>query len=97
MRLRRSTKPTGLQHAAGMALGLDMGLVRRRQRLQFGRRLGQVMQDHHLAQAMEHGRKLYLRDLETYMRCKESGVWPAYPSDIQVLSLPRWATYEQES
>ena len=48
-------------------------------------------------EAMEHGRKLYLRDLETYMRCKESGAWPGYPTDIQVLSLPRWATYEQES
>ena len=44
-------------------------------------------------EAMEHGRKLYLRDLGAYMRCKESGAWPGYPTDIQTLSLPRWATY----
>ena len=42
-------------------------------------------------EAREAGRRLYLRDLRTYQQCKRSGVWPAYPADIQTLSLPRWA------
>lgn len=41
--------------------------------------------------ARTEGRRLYLRDLETYMRCMERDEWPAYPTDIQTLSLPRWA------
>lgn len=41
--------------------------------------------------ARSEGRRLYLRDLETYMRCMERDEWPAYPTDIQTLSLPRWA------
>lgn len=41
--------------------------------------------------AREEGRRLYLRDLETYKRCRERNEWPAYPTDIQTLSLPRWA------
>ncbi len=41
--------------------------------------------------ARAEGRRLYLRDLENYQRCAERGEWPAYPTDIQTLSLPRWA------
>jgi len=41
--------------------------------------------------ARTEGRRLYLRDLETYMRCMERDEWPAYPTDIQTLSLPAWA------
>lgn len=41
--------------------------------------------------ARAEGRRLYLRDLETYMRCMERDEWPAYPTDIQTLSLPAWA------
>ena len=46
--------------------------------------------------ALEQGRRLYLRDLETYQRCAERDEWPAYPTDIQTLSLPRWAYRGQD-
>lgn len=46
--------------------------------------------------ALEQGRRLYLRDLETYQRCAERDDWPAYPTDIQTLSLPRWAYRGQD-
>jgi hypothetical protein len=44
-------------------------------------------------EARDIGRRLYLRDLRTYKECKTSGVWPGYPTEIQELSLPKWATY----
>lgn len=45
-------------------------------------------------EAQEVGRRKVSRALDTYVDCMESGVWPGYPTDIQPLSLPRWATRE---
>jgi len=33
------------------------------------------------------------RAINMYADCESSGVWPGYSSDIETLSLPRWATY----
>lgn len=44
-------------------------------------------------EARDIGRRLYLRDLRRLKECRERGEWPAYPTDIQTLSLPKWATY----
>lgn len=44
-------------------------------------------------EALEIGRKLYLRDLRRLQQCRDSGEWPGYSTDIQTLSLPKWATY----
>lgn len=37
------------------------------------------------------GRTAYLRNLETYMECLETGKWPAYGEAIRPLQLPAWA------
>jgi hypothetical protein len=37
------------------------------------------------------GQDLYMRLLEQYKECLQSGVWPAYPEEIKPLSLPGWA------
>lgn len=33
---------------------------------------------------------------ETYARCIESGVWPGYGDDVQLLSPPQWAVFKHE-
>lgn len=40
---------------------------------------------------MDFGRRMYQRDLETYMDCLMSGRWPGYSPEIKPLRLPRWA------
>jgi len=42
----------------------------------------------------QKGTELYTRDLETYIKCKESGEWPdnTSASEIQLLEYPRWAS-----
>lgn len=42
-------------------------------------------------ESVEKGRELYARDLQLYKECKEWDYWPAYSSEVQKLSLPRWA------
>ncbi|WP_236693691.1 PD-(D/E)XK nuclease-like domain-containing protein [Robbsia andropogonis] len=37
------------------------------------------------------GRDLYKRDLSTYQRCIETGVWPGYGDGISIETLPAWA------
>ena len=37
------------------------------------------------------GQELYLRLLVQYKECLQSGIWPAYPSEITPLTLPGWA------
>lgn len=46
------------------------------------------------ADSIEAGRDDYRRNLATYRQCLESGVWPAYSSEIETLTLPRWAFAE---
>lgn len=48
-------------------------------------------------EAREIGRRLYLRDLRTYQQCVERNEWPGYSPEIQTLSLPKWATYVDDS
>lgn len=45
---------------------------------------------------IEWGRRAYKRNLRTYLECSESGKWPGYSSDIQLLNLPAWAKKESE-
>lgn len=33
--------------------------------------------------------------IATYLRCKESGEWPGYPNDVQILTPPDWV-YDEE-
>jgi exodeoxyribonuclease VIII len=42
-------------------------------------------------ESVEKGRELYTQDLKLYKECKEWDCWPAYSSQVQKLSLPRWA------
>jgi exodeoxyribonuclease VIII len=41
--------------------------------------------------AIDHGRRLYLRDLSVYRECLQSKIWPSYPEEIVTLRLPSWA------
>lgn len=47
-------------------------------------------------QAKEVGRKLYDRDLQTYIRCSERNEWPGYEEGVTALALPRWATFRSD-
>lgn len=40
------------------------------------------------------GRSEYLKNLETYMECKKTGIWPPYQTGPETLSLPKWAFYK---
>lgn len=42
-------------------------------------------------QALCIGRDLNRRALEIYRDCRESGIWPGYSSEIELISLPAWA------
>lgn len=43
------------------------------------------------AEAMETGRILAHREMETIAECLKTGTWPGYPVRITELKLPRWA------
>jgi len=36
------------------------------------------------------------RARQVYRECSESGIWPGYASDVQLLSPPNWLTYQFE-
>lgn len=40
---------------------------------------------------LERGMVDMRRAVETYMRCKETDDWPAWPAVVETLELPRWA------
>jgi hypothetical protein len=44
-------------------------------------------------ESREHlkGREIYMRDLETYALCKETGKWPGYGDGFEKLELPYYA------
>lgn len=44
----------------------------------------------HGSEVYNAGREQYIRDLETYAECKESGVWPGYQEGFQAMELPGW-------
>ena len=43
------------------------------------------------------GRELNDQAMERYRDCTESGIWPGYSEDIEVISLPFWATSREGS
>jgi exodeoxyribonuclease VIII len=42
--------------------------------------------------AIERGRDEYLQDIETFKRCKNTGIWNGYSTEqkINIISLPKW-------
>ena len=44
--------------------------------------------------AIELGRNLYKRDIETYKQCLESDKWPGVSDTVTEIDLPRYAYYE---
>lgn len=44
--------------------------------------------------ALEYGRRLYRRDLDTCARCVERDEWPSLDGAPQILTLPAWAMKE---
>ncbi len=44
------------------------------------------------AEAVHVGRALNDRALQVYEECTATGVWPGYTSDVELISLPPWAT-----
>jgi hypothetical protein len=48
-------------------------------------------------QALDLGRTEYRRNLRTYAQCSRDNAWPGYPESVQLLSLPRWATFNLDS
>lgn len=45
-------------------------------------------------EALDRGRDLMRRALDTYRDCTDTGQWPGYPTDIQTLTLPNRALKE---
>lgn len=45
---------------------------------------------------LDLGRAKYMTDLQTYMRCRTTGVWPGYDVQAQPLKLPNYAFYQNE-
>jgi hypothetical protein len=48
------------------------------------------------ALALEAGRARNRQAIERYRDCAESGIWPGYSQDIELISLPPWATRIEE-
>lgn len=46
-------------------------------------------------EAILEGRRLYRRDLDTYHRCRKTGIWPGY-AEFRELNLPAWAYRSEE-
>ena len=46
------------------------------------------------APSIERGRKRNDKALGIYRDCTEADVWPSYSDDVELVSLPRWAFYE---
>ena len=47
-------------------------------------------------EAIGQGRAQNAAALATYRECRESGVWPGYPSGVEFLDLPKWAQLRTE-
>ena len=46
-------------------------------------------------QSIDIGRAKYQRALALYQECIENNTWPAYDQNIQTISLPSWAIYQE--
>lgn len=47
-------------------------------------------------EAMNEGRRMNRRAIDTYVQCMETGVWPGYSDGVVSISLPPWALSEME-
>ena len=47
------------------------------------------------AEALQVGNQLRERDLQSFASCAEFGVWPGYATEVQTLTLPKWATSQE--
>ena len=47
-------------------------------------------------EAIAEGRRLNRIAIDTYARCTDTGIWPAYGDDITLISLPMWALPDLE-
>jgi len=47
-------------------------------------------------EAINAGRREYIRLLQLYIECEEQGEWPAYNPDVQEINLPTWALKKGE-
>lgn len=45
---------------------------------------------------LAHGDEQMREALKTYAECESTGEWPGYPTDIQTLEMPRWASASKE-
>jgi PDDEXK-like domain of unknown function (DUF3799) len=45
------------------------------------------------SEAVRIGRELNREAIDLYAQCESSGVWPGYSSEVELVSLPAWATY----
>lgn len=41
--------------------------------------------------AVQLGRELYIRDINTYQECRRTGIWRGYSDEVEPLDLPQWA------
>ncbi len=48
------------------------------------------------AEALTIGQTMRERDIEQYASCVEFDTWPGYATEIQTLTLPKWATFNSE-
>jgi hypothetical protein len=46
------------------------------------------------ADAVQVGRRRNQLALEVFAECSATGVWPGYSDDVELISLPGWATYD---
>ena len=45
--------------------------------------------------SLAHGRQQYLDGAAIYSECLKNNIWPGYIEDVQLLTLPTWATKEE--
>ena len=45
-------------------------------------------------EAIERGRQLNREALDTWHRCRETGMWPGYGDEVHTISLPLWALWD---
>lgn len=48
------------------------------------------------SEAMEAGHGGSEKAIRTYIECTETGTWPGYSTEIETLSLPRWAAARED-
>ena len=48
------------------------------------------------AEALDIGRARNRQAIDLWVQCRESGRWPGYADEVQLVSLPRWAAAQHE-